>query len=184
MTDGDGPSESGTDTGERPLPPIREADERTTLVGMLDWYRDGVVSKVRGVSQEVAARAPMRSSTSIAGLVKHLALVEDSWFTVRLAGHEEPAVWAEADFDVDPDWEFHSAVDEPIDDLLALYAEACARSRAITDAHDLDHLTTGDDPLVRPFTLRYLLVHMIEETARHLGHLDVLRELLDGTTGE
>lgn len=171
------------DTGERAMPAgIHTADERTMLTGMLDWYRAGVVRKVEGIRPDHAAALPLRSATSIAGLVKHLALVEDSWFTTRFAGDPEPTQWVGIDWEADPDWEFHTAVDEPIDDLVALYDEACARSRAVTAAHDLDDI--GAHTARREFTLRFVLVHLIEETARHLGHLDVLREQLDGTTGE
>lgn len=170
------------DTGERPMPPIHTADERTMLVGMLDWYRAGVVQKVAGVSAHHAAAQPLRSPTSIAGLVKHLALVEDSWFTTRFAGEPEPARWTDVDWDADPDWEFHSAIAEPLAELAGLYETACERSRAVTAEHSLDDI--GANTIRREFTLRWVLVHLIEETARHLGHLDVLREHLDGTTGE
>jgi catechol 2,3-dioxygenase-like lactoylglutathione lyase family enzyme len=170
------------DTGERVMPPVHAADERTMLTGMLDWYREGVLLKVDGVSPEHAAAMPLRSSTSIAGLVKHLALVEDSWFTDRFAGRDEPEPWASADWDADPDWEFHSAVEEPLADSVALYQAACARSRAIAAEHGLDDVAAETSR--RMFTLRYALLHLLEETARHLGHLDLLREHLDGTTGE
>ncbi len=170
------------DTGARPLPPVHGAGERELLEAMLDWYRAGVVAKVRGVTQAVASATPLRSSTSIAGLVKHLALVEGAWFEVDFAGSPEPAWWADVDWDADRDWEFHSAVDEPFEDVVRLYEAACARSRLVAADHDLDEL--GADTSRREFTLRFVLLHLIEETARHLGHLDVLRELLDGTTGE
>ena len=176
-----GPSEP-VDTGERPMPPIHVADERTTLIGMLDWYRAGVVRKVEGVSPRAAAAVPFGSSTSIAGIVKHLALVEDSWFTHRFAGEPEPEPWVSVDWDADRDWEFHTAVDEPMADLLHLYEVACERARVVVAEHELDDV--GADTSRRVFSLRFVLVHLIEETARHLGHLDLLREHLDGTTGE
>ena len=169
-------------TGRRPMPPLHAADERTMLTGMLDWYRDGVLAKVTDLLPHHAAGRPFRSPTSIAGIVKHLALVEDTWFTVRLAGQPDPAPWAGVDWDADPDWEFHTATLEPLDDLLDLYVVACERSRAITSLHELDHVGVVERP--RRFTLRFVLLHMIEETARHLGHLDLLREHFDGTTGE
>lgn len=170
------------DPGERRMPPVRTGDERTMLTAMLDWYREGVVLKVEGIGAEVAAASPLPSSTSIAGLVKHLALVEDGWFTQHFAGHPEPEVWADIDWDADPDWEFHSAQTDDIRDLVATYQQACERSRAITAAHELDDLATS--PSKRQFNLRWALVHLLEETARHLGHMDILREQLDGTTGE
>lgn len=172
------------DTGLRTFPDaVHTGDERTTLTQLLDWYREGVVRKVQGLAPHLARAVPGSSATSVAGLVKHLALVEDSWFHERFAGHPEPAVWAGADWDADPDWEFHSALDDDLDDLICLYEEACERSRAVAAAHDLDAI--GAVATRRgEFTLRFALVHMLEETARHLGHLDVLRELLDGQTGE
>jgi hypothetical protein len=169
--------------GERAFPPVRTTDERTTLVELLEWYRTGVERKVAGVSSAVATARPLASASSIAGLVKHLALVEDSWFHVRFAGHDEPPEWADADFEADPDWEFHTALDEPLEDQVARYRAACDRSRAAIAGRDLGDPAAAPGP-GGPFDLRFALVHLLEETARHLGHLDILRELLDGTTGE
>jgi Protein of unknown function (DUF664)/Glyoxalase-like domain len=174
--------EPPVDTGERDFPPVRTVGELELLTGMLDWYRAGVIAKVDGVSQTVAAAQPLGSATSIAGLVKHLAVVEDSWLEDRFAGNPEPEPWASAPWDDDRDWEFTSALLEPIAGSVALYEAAIERSRAAMAGHGLDDLATG--PGDNPFNLRFVLVHLIEETARHLGHLDVLRELLDGTTGE
>ena len=170
-------------TGERAFPAgIGAVDERTMLTQLLDWYREGVVHKVRGLAPHLAGAVPGASATSVAGLVKHLALVEDSWFHERFAGRPEPAAWAAADWEADPDWEFHSALDDDLDELIGLYEAACERSRAAAEGHDLDAVAA--DTSRRHFTLRFALVHMLEETARHLGQLDVLRELLDGQTGE
>ena len=177
-TDQPGP----VDTGMRRFETARTVGEREMLERMLDWYRAGVVAKVEGIAQHVAVATPLRSSSSIAGIVKHLALVEDSWFAEDLAGLEPLAWWADVDWEADRDWEFHSALTEPIGDQVERYREACERARGIAATMDLDQI--GADTERPPFTLRYVLVHMIEETARHLGHLDVLRELLDGTTGE
>ena len=173
------------DTGERMFPPVRAADEREALVAMLDWYREGVVTKVTGMTEHLAVATPLGSATSVAGLVKHLALVEDSWFSNRYAGNAEATWYAEVDWDADRDWEFHTAADEPLELQIERYQEACARSRSITEAHAFDDLSAvaSGDPAVH-FTLRWAVVHLLEETARHLGHLDILRELLDGTTGE
>lgn len=173
------------DHGERRFPPVRASEEREVLVAMLDWYREGVIAKATGMAQHLAVATPLASATSVAGLVKHLALVEDSWFSDRFAGDGESEWYADVDWDADRDWEFHSAADEPLDLQIERYREACARSQAITAAHGFDDLSAvpSGDPAV-PFTLRWAVVHLLEETARHLGHLDVLRELLDGTTGE
>jgi hypothetical protein len=157
------------------------AAEAEMLTNVLDWYRAAVERKVADVGPLVARTSPVRSGTTIAGLVKHLALVEDSWFTDRFAGGPEPEPWASAPWDDDPDWEFHTAIDEPLADGIALYRAACARSREAAAGHTLDDLAVRGRS---PFTLRYATVHLIEETARHLGHIDLLREYLDGTVGE
>ena len=80
------------------------------------------------------------------------------------------------------DWEFHSALEDPLDDLLALHAAACARSRAAVEGRDLDEPAAASEG--RPFTVRFAFLHLIEETARHAGHADLLREAIDGRTGE
>ena len=170
------------DTGLRDMPPVRTGSEREMLEAMLDWYRDGVLAKVEGLSDERATAEAVRSGTTIAGLVKHLAVVEDSWFTERFAGAAMPEPWASADWDADRDWEFTTARDEPLSVAVGLYRAACERSRAVARGAALDDRCAVDTP--RPFNLRWVLVHLLEETARHLGHLDILRELADGRTGE
>lgn len=181
------PAERGVappvDTGERDGPPIRTADERTMLEGLLEWYRSGVVHKVSGLDSVLAGVSPVGSSTTVAGLVKHLALVEDSWFTERFAGHGELDWYAGVDWATDRDWEMDSARHEPLADSVALYEAACRRSREAAAGRDLDDVgAVGEGD--RRFTLRFAYLHLIEETARHLGHLDLVRELLDGSTGE
>lgn len=167
------------DTGVRRMLD-RTVDERTMLLSMLEWYREGVVRKVEGLRPDLAGVQPFRTETSIGGLVKHLAIVEDGWFTRAFAGGDDP--WAHVDWDRDPNWEFRTGAGEPLAESIATYRAACERSRAVTAAHQLDDL--GADPERPPFTLRFVLLHLIEETARHLGHLDLLREHLDGTTGD
>jgi uncharacterized damage-inducible protein DinB len=169
-------------TGDRPLPPIHTAAEAPLLLGMLEWYRRGVVAKASGASEAHAGASPFRSATSIAGVVLHLALVEDIWLHVRFAGHHMPEPWASAPWDEDPDWEFTTGAARPLGEALALYEAACGRSRTAVAGRSPEDLAARVEP--RSFSLRFALVHLIEETARHLGHLDVLREALDGTTGE
>ncbi len=162
----------------------RDGDERTMIEGLLDWYRDGVAAKVAGLTDEQARQRHVTSQTTIVGLVKHLAMVEDHWFPARFAGGEPQPDWADIDWDATPDWEFESARDQPLSEVLDHWREAVTRSRAIAAASGLDDVSRGHDPDRGPFTLRWLLLHLLEEYARHLGHLDVLRELTDGTTGE
>jgi predicted enzyme related to lactoylglutathione lyase/uncharacterized damage-inducible protein DinB len=171
------------DSGDRRLPPVHTADERTMLTAMLDWYREGVLLKVAGMHQADAVSRRLPSATTAAGLVKHLAVVEDIWFTQRFAGQPMPEPWESVPWDDSPDWEFDSARAEPLEDSVALYRDACERSREVVAAAE------SLDATVRvnaewEVSMRFILLHMVEETARHLGHLDVLRELADGTTGE
>ncbi len=164
----------------RPFPTVRMADERVLLVELLDWYRAGIVHKVDGLDDEQARRSLVASPTTISGILKHLTLVEESWFVDRFAGRGLGEPWSSVDWESDPDWEFRTARDDRLADLVAEYQSACARSREITDGAALDDVSASSN---RPFTLRFVLVHMIEETARHLGHLDILREQIDGVTG-
>ncbi len=165
---------------QRDYPLDRTADEKETLTTMLDWVREGVVVKVAGLTDEQAATRLVPSATTAVGIVKHLAYAEDIWFTQRFAGHPMPAPFADAPWDEDRDWEFSSAPGDGLDACLALYRAAIERSRAVTAAAGLDDL--GHEGRV-PYTMRYVLVHLIVETARHLGHLDILREQTDGGVG-
>jgi uncharacterized damage-inducible protein DinB len=166
--------------------PAFGADERTMLAGYLDYHRATLAWKASGLTQAQLAQRIPSSSLTIGGLVKHLALVEDSWFTERFAGLGEPAPWAGVDWDADPDWEHHSAADDTPEQLLALYADACERSRSVyAEATSLDQPSVVPDRRTgEPFTLRWMVLHLIEETARHNGHVDLLREFVDGLTGE
>jgi hypothetical protein len=103
-----------------------------------------------------------------------------------MAGRPMPEPWLSAPFDDDADWDFHSAVDDTPEELLALYRAACDRSRAVVAEYDdLAALSVAESRVEAEgyFSLRWILLHMIEETARHAGHLDAIRELLDGEKG-
>ncbi len=170
---------------DRTDPDLR-ADERTSLTQFLDFHRATLISRIEGLTIEQLAVTRPPSALTLAGLIKHLALVEDSWFVDRMAGRPLPEPWRSAPFDDDEDWDFHSATDDSPEELLALYRAACDRSRAVVAEYDdLDALSVvpsrGDEGL---FSLRWILLHMIEETARHNGHADLLRESIDGLTGE
>ena len=167
--------------GERPFPEIRAVDERTMLDGMLDWYRDGVVAKVAGLTDTQAKERHVASNSTLIGMVKHLAGVEDSWFHDRFAGRPDPEVWVGVDFDAEPDWDFTSAWHDSLADTVELYRAACARSRDVAAGCGLEEMAANSP---RPFNLRWAYVHLIEETARHLGQMDIMRELCDGATGE
>lgn len=157
-------------------------DEGTILSTMLDYTRDTVHAKCAGLSDENARRAPLPTSPlmTISGIVNHLRWVEASWIENVLLGHEidTPST------DDDPDREFRIAVEVPLSQILADYRAACARHRSLVAGLDLDTPSAGQlDWRKEPVTLRWVLHHLIEETARHNGHIDILRELADGVRG-
>ena len=166
--------------------PPDSGTECDLLTAYLDFQRETVLLKTEGLTAEQLARTIPSSSLTLAGLLNHLALVEDSWFPMRFAGHPEDDVWAGIDWDADPDHEFRTAVDLSPDELRARYADACARSReVVAAAPSLDELSVGTSRRTgNRWDLRWVLLHLIEETARHAGHADLIREAIDGTTGE
>ncbi len=162
-----------------PLPdPPTAADEKTTLSAFLDWYRDNLIRKVEGLDREAATRRLVPSMTTLLGIVKHLAYVERGWFQSTFLGLEVYRPPQNADDDA----EFVIEDGESVDGILALYAREVARSREIVAAAGLDDHARREDRT--GFTLRWIMVHMIEETARHVGHADILREQTDGVAGE
>jgi uncharacterized damage-inducible protein DinB len=155
-------------------------DERTILTTFLDYVRATVHAKCEHLAEADARRAPLPGSPlmTLAGLVNHLRWVEYFWFQVMLLGEEDHGPWTEED----PDREMRIAVEVPIAQLLEEYQAQCARNRDLVASLDLD--TPSTRPVDgRPVTLRWILFHLVEETARHNGHLDILRELADGVTG-
>jgi uncharacterized damage-inducible protein DinB len=163
---------------DRVDPPLA-ADERTALGSWLDFHRATVRLKCERVTAADERRRVLPSGgTTLAGVVSHLRWVEFFWFEVVMLGHPEDGPWSPED----PDAEFHPAPDVPLTRLLDDYDAQCARSRAIAAELDLD--AVGRSQARRGTTLRWVMLHMIEETARHNGHLDAVRELLDGVTGE
>ena len=166
--------------------PPDSGSERDLLTAFLDFQRATVLLKTEGLTAEQLAVTLPTSTLTLAGLLNHLALVEDSWFPVRFAGQPDSPLWADVDWDADPDFEFRTATDVAPEELRARYAEACDRSRAVVAATpSLDDLSVGTSSRTgNRWDLRWVLLHMIEETARHAGHADLLREAIDGTTGE
>lgn len=162
----------------RTAPPL-VADERATYTALLDYLRATIELKVDGLTDDDATRAVLPSKlTTAAGVVKHVRWTEHHWFEVVLAGRESRAPYTMED--PDADWRIEE--DETLAQLLADYQEQCEISREILAANDLDEVVPfrGD----RTVSARWVLAHVIEETARHAGHLDVVRELLDGTVGD
>ncbi|MEO6512021.1 MAG: DinB family protein [Nocardioides sp.] len=158
--------------------PVDDADEPTTLSSMLDFLRATVVMKVEDLSDEQAYATPVPPSTlTLAGVVKHLSATERFWFSIDFAGLDLPWPYP----DGDPSGNFPLEEGDTLDALVEDYQRECARSRASVAGAGLDDMATGVD---MTFNLRYAFTHMIEETARHCGHLDLLREVTDGRTGQ
>jgi len=152
------------------------ADERQTLEAFLDDYREIVVRKISGLSDGDVRRHLVPSATTVGGLVKHLRWAEYGWFDQllqeRLDDNRRPH---------DREWEFALSDDEHLPTLIADYQQQCEQSRRIAANFPLDH-TVPHRHLGR-VSLRWIYIHMIEETARHCGQIDILREQLDGATG-
>jgi hypothetical protein len=162
--------------------PLFAVDERHTLVTFLDYYRSVLLRKAAGLTAEQLAVSIPPSPLTLGGLLKHMALVEDDWFSSNWQGREDVEPWSNVDWEADRDWDFHSAANDSPAELLALYEAAVERSRAaIADSHDLSATVESRG---RVISLRWILVHMIEEYARHCGHADLIRESIDGQTDD
>ncbi|HEY5031246.1 MAG TPA: DinB family protein [Actinomycetes bacterium] len=155
------------------------ADERTSLEAFLDNHRATVVLKVAGLPDELARRRLVASRSTVAGIVQHLATAERYWFRGRLLGDG----WTYPGWDADEDADFDVAGTTTLAEVVMDYELACAESRAVAADLSLDALAAVRGEGGDYVSLRWILLHMVEETARHNGHLDVLRELLDGATG-
>jgi hypothetical protein len=152
--------------------PAGDAGEREMVAGWLDWQRATVRLKCEGLSDEDAYRSLLPSPlTTVAGVVSHLRWVEYGWLEHSFLGR--PASGVDA-------WAVSGV---PLARLLDEYDAQCERSREIAAAHELDQLEAWAPPGLELVSLRWILCHLIEETARHLGHLDAIRELTDGVTG-
>lgn len=147
-------------------PPRMAAGERETLTGLLQFQRESLVRKVTGLDDEAAGRRLVGSDTTLLWLVNHLAWAEEGWFVRRFAGQDSPLTDA------------HDTVAE----ALEAYRATWDRVDAIVAAADLDDLSRRNED-APPVNLRWILAHLLEETARHAGHADILRELIDGETG-
>jgi uncharacterized damage-inducible protein DinB len=181
------PAVTDVDDHGRPEPPVA-GDETSTLLGFLDYQRATLAWKCRGLDAAGLAARAGASSMTLGGLLKHMALVEDGWFSRSLHGRDRSAPWDAVDWKSDPDWEWHSAASDTPEQLFALWEEAVERSRArLAEAlagDGLGRLAVRTWPDGRAPSLRWILVHMIEEYARHNGHADLLRETVYGETGE
>ena len=172
------------DADPRTDPPTR-GDERATLLGFLRWERYTLELKCSGLDAASMARRAVEPSTlSLLGLVRHMAEVERGWFRWLMAGHDAPPLFTS---DTDPDGDFDGAAPDPA--VVSQAWEAWRAEVAFTDqfvaaAPDLDVGGKIPDPSRGPVSLRWVLVHMVEEYAQHNGHADLLRERIDGRRGQ
>jgi Protein of unknown function (DUF664) len=181
-------SEQSTDRSPTILPgPPVSGPEIETLIGGLERNRRTFAWKCSGLDGEAMQRTVGASTMTLGGLLKHLALVEEEYFTRQLTGGPMTAPFDAVDFDADPEWEWRTAAEDAPEELLALWESCVARSRvnvaaayaAGPDARSSVAWMNGEPP-----ALRRLMVDMIEEYARHTGHADLIRESIDGLVGE
>jgi uncharacterized damage-inducible protein DinB len=167
------------------IDPDPAGSELDLLAQYLDYQRETMLLKTADLAAEQLHDMHAPSNLTLAGLLYHLALVEESWLEVRFAGLPDRQPWVGVDWDADPNWEFRTAADLGPEQVRQRYRDACDRSRrVVSGATGLDQLSVQPLRDGRRFSLRWVLLHLIEETARHAGHADLLREALDGTVGE
>jgi hypothetical protein len=179
---------SGNTESQPLLEPPVAGSEADTLTGSLERQRRTLAWKCEGLDAAGLNQRLAPSSITLGGLLKHLALVEDEYLTRRLLGKPLGAPWDAVDWDAEPDWEWSSAASDTPEELYALWESAVARSRA----HVRQALAEGGPGTLTACTnargespsLRLVLVELIEEYARHVGHADLLRESIDGRVGE
>jgi hypothetical protein len=171
----------------RAEPPVA-GDESATLLGSLDRQRATLAWKCGGLD-EAGLRATLAPSTiTLGGLLKHLALIEANYFAWKLHGRDPGPPWNTVDWDADPDWEWRTSAEDSPEQVFALWQNAVARSRTLVAEAlaegGLDQLAKVTWPDGRAPSLRRILIDLIEEYARHVGHADLIRESVDGLTGE
>ena len=171
-----------------PVEPPMGGSEVDSLLGELERLRRTFAWKTGDLDAAGLRATTAASSMTLGGLVKHLALVEVDWFAARLRGEKHGEPWATADWDADPDWEWRSAAEDSPDELYALWRASADRARrclaeALADG-GLDGPAAFTWPDGRRPSTRRVVVDMVEEYARHLGHADILREAVDGRVGE
>jgi len=166
-------------TVERIDPPL-VAQEREMLDAWLDYHRATLAVKCEGLTDDqLRARAVPPSSLSLLGLVRHMGEVERSWFRRVLSGEQAPPRYYS---DENPDGDFDDVADAGVAEAFGYWRDECAHARErVAAAPSLD--VTGTGRQGEGYSLRWIMVHMIEEYARHNGHADLLRERIDGTVG-
>lgn len=168
------------------LPPVRSSGpEREMLLEYLDYFRVVLRRKAEGISDAELHRSIAPSSLTLGGLLRHMTVVEIGWFRQTLLDDPPPEPWVSAPWADDPDWELTSAPDVPTPQIFADYDDAIARSNeAVATISSLDDIAANPRQNGTPVDLRWILIHMVEEYARHCGHADFIREAIDGATGD
>jgi hypothetical protein len=165
--------------------PDPAGSELALLLEYLEYQRETILLKTEGLTKAQLATRHAPSDLTLAGLLYHLALVEENWMEVRFLGLAEREEWANVDWEADPNWEFRNAETMAPEQLQARYRQACERSQEVAlAASGVDQLSVATLGNGRHFSLRWILLHLIEETARHAGHADLIREAIDGSVGE
>jgi uncharacterized damage-inducible protein DinB len=168
--------------------PEPAANEVETLRGFLNYQRATLKWKSEGLTQNQMNVCVAKSAITLGGLLKHMTFVENEWFWRWVGDNDRLEPWLSADFTNEPDWEFTSASDESVETLASNWKASIDLSESILEeslqAGGLDQLAKREWPSGEPPSLRWILVHMIEEYARHNGHADFIREAIDGQTGE
>ena len=181
------PNVSDIDEQGRPEPPF-EADEVTTALGFLEFQRATMAWKTAGLDARGFATTVAASTVTLGGMLKHLAFVEEYWFCERFAGQDQSLPWSAVDWDADADWDWHSAANDTPEQVVTLWEKSVRDARAVVTAAllegGLDQRVRWAFPDGRGPSLRWIVLHMIEEYARHNGHADLIRESIDGQTGE
>ncbi|MGB8195840.1 MAG: DinB family protein [Acidimicrobiales bacterium] len=165
---------------ERPKP-LLSGPEREQLESWVAFYRATLMKKCSGLSLEDLTKRPIESSMmSLLGMLRHMTFVEQVWFDARFAGNEVVEYYKSPE-DRDTDWtQLDSAT---LDEVVAHFQRACETSDELARGHGLEEFVKKPGNGREPVDLRWIFLHMIEEYARHCGHADILRELVDGTTG-
>lgn len=178
---------SEADRQPHPEPPVA-GDETATLLGSLERQRATLAWKCGGLDAEGLQATLGPSAVTLGGLLKHLAMVEDYYFGHVLFDRRLGPPWDAVDWEAHPDWDWQSAADDSPEELVALWGAAVERSRtAVEEAlaqGGLDQLVRRRRPDGRAPSLRRMLIDLIEEYARHVGHADLIRESVDGLVGE
>jgi uncharacterized damage-inducible protein DinB len=176
---------TGTASQLSPSPGLAEAE---SLVSVLERNRRTFAWKTSGLDEKGLRATTAASAMTLAGLVKHVALVEADWLAVKLAGREYGAPWDAVDFDADPDWEWRTGALDSAEAVYKVWRDAVQRSRELVveviNERGLEGPASFTWPDGRTPTVRAMLLDMVEEYARHTGHADILREAVDGRVGE